>query len=232
MKALSLACTFLSLIPLTQSYEGFARTWVTSSFIANGSGCLLGQETNVAVQEDTLEIILNAMGIELPANSGLPFAQRKFCGISLGIESVPHHFPTKFIQRLAFGARKSANTSAVIVAQTSIGELALPPLELDLPDGLALNEGEKQIEVEYQLSPEIIEPDEWCLAPLQSGLFSSRIVVQGMRASDLDELIIASGRAENALKFSAEVQWTQCPEQNDEPTNETAQLLSQQKSLK
>ncbi len=221
MNVLGCVSACLILVSFSPQPEALGRTWVTDNLAANGNGCLLGQGTKATIENDTLEITLQDMKINLPSFSGLPFAMRRFCSVSLAIESVANHFPRKFAQSLAFGVLKSEGASAVVVAQTTVGDVSLPSLEAQLPAGIQVEEENKRIEFELDLTPDLIVPNEWCADnPIRSDSFSSRIVIQGMRSSDTDTLIIGEGLSGRGLRFSALVEWLPCPELPAESTRE------------
>ena len=221
MNVLGCVSASLVLASFAPQSEALGRTWIIDNFTANGNGCVLGQGTTATTQNDTLEIDLYDMKINLPSFSGLPFAMRRYCSVSLAIESVANHFPKKFAQSLTFGVLKSENASAVVVAQTTVGGVSLPSLEAQLPVGIKIEDENRRIEFELDLTPNIIDPSEWCADnPSRSDSFSSRIVVQGMRSSDTDTLIIGESLVARGLRFSALVEWLPCPELPSSSTHE------------
>jgi hypothetical protein len=181
----------------------------------------MGQGIALTTRNDTLDVILSDMSINLPALAGLPLASRKFCSFTLGMESVTGHFPIKFEQRLAIGVLKSENASAAVVAQTSVGDIALPPLEIQMPAGIRIDEDNKSVEFQIELTPGIVDPDTWCTDGLRSGTFSSRIVTQGLKTSDGDALILGQNNANHSLTFTARVEWLPCPLPPAASTTET-----------
>jgi hypothetical protein len=224
MRPVGFTCTFviLAMAPIKNNLQ--ARTWLTDNFIANGNGCSLGQGTEVSTQLDTLEIIMRDMQILLPSYSGLPFAERKFCNFSLGIESVMSHYPTKFVQNLTFGVHKNKASSGIVIAQSSVGDVPLPPLEALLPAGTELDEEGRTVELAIDLTAGIVDANTWCTNTHSPGNFASRVVVQGLRTSDADSLIVGHDGSRQPLRFSAHVEWLPCSEPTASTTVETAQI--------
>lgn len=224
MKGLGCVSRCLIFAPIALHSESPARTWMTDNFIANGNGCLLGQGAQATTQNDTLDIVLLDMKVNLPAFAGLPFAVRRFCNFSMAIESVANHFPKKFAQSLTFRALKSENASAVVVAQTTVGDVSLPSLEAQLPAGILVDEERKRVELDIDLAPHIVDPIAWCAdGTMRSESFTSRIIIQGMRSSDTETLMIGESLSEQGVRFSALVEWLPCPEPYASSTHEREQ---------
>lgn len=222
MKANLTSFLWLVLTNIAVVHTSEARTWLPDSFIANGSGCLLGaQDTELTVYDDRMLVSLMGLGLRLPAASGRPFADRKFCSLSIEFETVDKHYPQRFFQSLTFGAKKSANASAILIAQSSFGELALPALEFSSPAGAVIDEAQKTVSMEIELIPNLLEPDDWCDNPMQAGVFATRIVAQGFRTSDADDLILAPPNSDQSLTFTAGVDWVPCPNSSDDSTPES-----------
>lgn len=233
MKANPAIFLWLVLTQMAFAHAVEARTWIPESFIANGSGCALGaQDTELVIRDDHIDVSLMGLGIQLPAASGLPFAARKFCSLSIEFETKENHYPRRFFQSFTFGAKKSGNASAILVAQSSFGELALPALEFNSPSGSVIDETPITVSMEIDLIPNLMEPNEWCRHPLQSGVFATRLVAQGFRTSDSDNLIIAPPNSEQSLTFTAGFDWMPCPNVSDDSTPERKPLRQKQTQQK
>lgn len=184
--------------------------WKTTSAVANGNGCQMGDNVALIATGDQVQVIFWNMGVYLPSQSGLPLAQRKACTVSLPAEMTRGFYPSKIRQRLSYGGIKSANASAALSGQTSFFGLALNPLTVNLDAGTVFNEAVAEIASETLFSAQPSAPMTWCSSSFNpSGLLSLRAVAQGMRDSDSEDLLLSSNFYD--LKYSASFEWASCP---------------------
>lgn len=193
-----------------QAAEGQNIRWKTSSAVANGTGCQMGENTALIAAGDQIQVIFWSMGIYLPARSGLPLAQRKACTLSLGADLNRGIYPKEIRQVLNYGGVKSANASAAISGQTTFFGMPLNPLTVALETGTIFNESAAEISSTTSLSASPSQPLTWCAAGFNpSGLLSLRVVTQGSRDSDSEDLLLSSNHYD--LKYTATLAWDSCP---------------------
>lgn len=186
-----------------------AVRWKPDSLIANGNGCPMGDNIISTMVGDEIQLEFSNMGIFLPANSGLAFAQRKACTISVTVEVPPGFYMKGLHQKIRFGGMKSADASAAIAAQGVFYGSPLKPLSLVLETGSIFNNISATVESEDLLNL-ADDPSQRC-APTarQNELTSIRLVTQGLRESDADTLILSAGTTD--LKYNATLLWEACP---------------------
>jgi hypothetical protein len=184
--------------------------WKPEGIAANGTGCQLGENTALILAGDQMQIIFWNMGIYLPANSGLPLAQRKACTVALGAEISGGYYAKGIKQSLRYGGIKSANASAAIAGQSTFFGLPLKPLTVNLENGTPFNEVSAVVESEDGFLASDPSPAMWCLAGFNpSGLLTARVVTQGSRDSDAEDLLLSSHLYD--LKYTATMLWDKCP---------------------
>jgi hypothetical protein len=184
--------------------------WKIEGIVANGTGCKMGDNVAAIIAGDDIQLVFLNMGIYLPANSGLPFAQRKACTVSIAAEIMPGFYVKGLKQKLRFGGKKSMNASAAIAAQGSFFGLPLKPLSVALESGSVFNEISATIESEEKFPARMADASLWCSpAANPNGLLSTRVVTQGLRESDSDDLLLSADMYD--LKYNATLLWEACP---------------------
>lgn len=184
--------------------------WKPEGIAANGTGCQLGENTALILAGEQMQIIFWNMGIYLPANSGLPLAQRKSCTVALGAEISRGYYAKGVKQSLRYGGLKSANASAAIAGQSAFFGLPLKPLTVNLEYGTPFNEVSAVVESEDGFLASAPGSAMWCLPGFNpSGLLTARVVAQGLRDSDAEDLLLSSHMYD--LKYTATMLWDKCP---------------------
>ena len=184
--------------------------WKLETAIANGSGCKLGDNAALIAAGDQVEVIFWNMGIYLPAQSGLPLAQRKTCTLSLAAEMIRGVFPKEIRQKLNYGGVKSLNASAAISGQSTFFGFPLNPLTVTLDSGTTFSESAAEISSITSLTATPSQPLSWCSSSFNpNGLLSLRAVTQGARDSDSEELLLSANQYD--LKYSVTLGWESCP---------------------
>jgi hypothetical protein len=218
MKLSTVATSLIScvILPFLGSHatasEQNAR-WKIEGLVANGNGCQLGDNMAAIIAGDEIQLVFWNMGIYLPANSGLPLAQRKACSVAIAAEIASGFYVKGLKQKLRFGGMKSLNASAAIAAQGSFFGLPLKPLSVVLESGSVFNEISAIIETENNFDARMADAAPWCvLGANPNGLLSTRVVTQGLRESDADDLLLSSQMYD--LKYNATLLWEACPVAN------------------
>jgi len=203
-------------LPATLSAANAAEQnarWKIEGLVANGNGCQMSDNMAAIIAGDEIQLVFWNMGIHLPANSGLPLAQRKACAVAIAAEISPGFYVKGLKQQLRFGGMKSTNASAAIAAQGSLFGLPLKPLSVALESGSVFNELSATIETEDAFPARMANAAPWCASAANpNGLLSTRVVTQGLRESDADDLLLSSHMHD--LKYNAKLLWEPCPATN------------------
>ena len=82
---IKLSAYSLAAFALAGSVAAHAQTarWKVEQAVANGTGCIMGGDTIAIAAGDQIQFIFSNLGVDLPANSGLPFAGRKVCTLAV-----------------------------------------------------------------------------------------------------------------------------------------------------
>jgi hypothetical protein len=208
----NLALTFATLAGIAVSQPVFAQTasWKVERAVANGSGCVMGADTVVIAAGDQVQFIFSNLGVDLPANSGLPFAARKACTIAVPAQIARGYYAANLQQTLYYGGIKSAGASASIATQGTFFGLPVNPLTVSLPYGTTFNNPAAFRQTTNSFIVSAPGPAMWCLPSFNpEGLFTSRLVVQGNKQNDTQNLLLSADQYD--IKFYATMGWLTCP---------------------
>jgi hypothetical protein len=200
---------FLALVPNLQAHAQTAR-WKVERAVANGTGCVMGNDTVVIAAGDQVQFIFSNLGIDLPANSGLPYAARKACTIAVPAQIARGFYAANLQQTIYYGGIKSSGASASIATQGTFFGLPVNPLVVSLPYGTTFNSPAAFRQTTNSFLVSAPGPAMWCLPAFNpEGLFTSRLVVQGNKQNDSQNLLLSADQYD--IKFYATMGWLSCP---------------------
>lgn len=194
------------------SATGWAQTahWKVEQAVANGTGCIMGSDTIAIAAGDQIQFIFSNLGVDLPANSGLPYAARKVCTIAVPAQIARGYYAANLQQSLYYGGIKSAAASASIATQGTFFGIPVNPLVVNLPYGTTFNQPAAYRQTTNSFLVSAPGPAMWCLPAFNPvGLFTSRLVVQGNKSNDSQNLILSADQYD--IKFYATMGWLTCP---------------------
>jgi hypothetical protein len=209
-KYLSVSVAALTMLALSQQATAQTAHWKVERAVANGTGCVMGGDTVVIAAGDQVQFIFSNLGVDLPANSGLPFAARKACTIAVPAQIARGYYAANLQQTLYYGGIKSPGASASIATQGTFFGLAVNPLTVNLPYGMSFNNPAAFRQTTNSFIVSAPGPAMWCLPSFNpEGLFTSRLVVQGNKQSDTQNLLLSADQYD--IKFYATMGWLSCP---------------------
>jgi hypothetical protein len=194
------------------SATGWAQTanWKVQQAVANGSGCVMGADTLAIAAGDQIQFIFSNLGVDLPANSGLPYAARKACTIAVPAQIARGYYAANLQQSIYYGGIKSSGASASIATQGTFFGIPVNPLVVNLPYGTTFNQPAAFRQTTNSFLVSAPGPALWCLPSFNPvGLFTSRLVVQGSKNSDSQTLLLSADQYD--IKFYATMGWITCP---------------------
>ncbi|MEY4064792.1 MAG: hypothetical protein RIR26_1000 [Pseudomonadota bacterium] len=198
--------------PFAFSGAASAQTahWIVEQAVANGTGCIMGSDTLAIAAGDQIQFIFSNLGVDLPANSGLPFAARKACTVAVPAQIARGYYAANLQQSLYYGGIKSAGATASIATQGTFFGLPVNPLVVNLPYGSTFNQPAAYRQTTNSFLVSAPGPAMWCLPAFNPvGLFTSRLVVQGSKSSDNQNLLLSADQYD--IKFYATMGWLTCP---------------------
>jgi hypothetical protein len=194
------------------SAVGLAQTarWKVEQAVANGTGCVMGGDTIAIAAGDQIQFIFANLGVDLPANSGLPFAGRKVCTLAVPAQIARGYYAANLQQSLYYGGIKTPGASASIATQGTFFGIPVNPLVVNLPYGTMFNQPAAYRQTTNSFLVTAPGPAMWCLPAFNPvGLFTSRLVVQGSKTSDSQNLLLSADQYD--IKFYATMGWLTCP---------------------
>lgn len=184
--------------------------WKKDTAVANGTGCQMGENIELITAGDQIQVIYSDMGIHLPAQSGLPLAQRKTCSIAMSVQTSPKIYPKSILQILNYGGFKSANATAAIAGQTTLFGIPLDPLLVILAKGTIFETRSAELSLTTPLSVDSLRAVDWCSSSFNpNGLVTLRADAQGVRDSDTEDLLLGAGQYD--MKYTSGFVWEKCP---------------------
>lgn len=204
----------LSLLGASLSLSGAAAAqtahWIVEQAVANGTGCVMGSDTLAIAAGDQIQFIFSNLGVDLPANSGLPYAARKACTVAVPAQIARGFYAANLQQSIYYGGIKSAGATASIATQGTFFGLPVNPLVVNLPYGTTFNQPAAYRQTTNSFLVSAPGPAMWCLPSFNPrGLFTSRLVVQGSKSSDSQNLLLSADQYD--IKFYATMGWLSCP---------------------
>lgn len=216
MKNFTFNRAFLGLvIAAAPAFQATAQTahWKVERAVANGSGCVMGADTVAIAAGDQIQFIFSNLGVDLPANSGLPFAARKACTLAVPAQIARGYYAANLQQTIYYGGIKSPGASASIATQGTFFGLPVNPLVVSLPYGTTFNNPAAFRQTTNAFLVNAPGPAMWCLPSFNpEGLFTSRLVVQGNKQNDTQNLLLSADQYD--IKFYATMGWLTCPARN------------------
>lgn len=198
-----------SLLPTAAALAQTAH-WKVEQAVANGTGCVMGRDTVVIAAGDQVQFIFSNLGVDLPANSGLPYAARRACTIAVPAQIARGYYAANLQQTIYYGGIKSAGASASIATQGTFFGLPVNPLIVNLPYGTTFNNPAAFRQTTNHFLVSAPGPAMWCLPAFNPvGLFTSRLVVQGNKQNDMQNLLLSADQYD--IKFYATMGWLTCP---------------------
>ncbi|NBO38071.1 hypothetical protein EBU99_05765 [bacterium] len=201
-----------ALFTVAAQSAAFAQTahWKVEQAVANGTGCVMGSDTVAIAAGDQIQFIFSNLGVDLPANSGLPFAARKACTIAVPAQIARGYYAANLQQSIYYGGIKSPGASASIATQGTFFGIPVNPLVVNLPYGTSFNSPAAFKQTTNSFLVSAPGPAMWCLPSFNPvGLFTSRLVVQGSKNSDTQNLLLSADQYD--IKFYATMGWITCP---------------------
>ena len=207
---MAIASAALATLALSQTALAQTAQWKVDRAVANGTGCVMGGDTVVIAAGDQVQFIFSNLGVDLPANSGLPFAARKACTIAIPAQIARGYYAANLQQTLYYGGIKSPGAQASIATQGTFFGLPVNPLTVSLPYGTSFNNPAAFRQTTNSFIVSAPGPAMWCLPSFNpEGLFTSRLVVQGNKQNDTQNLLLSADQYD--IKFYATMGWLTCP---------------------
>ncbi len=168
-----------------------AVTWDVDRAIIAGSGCMKDVSAFAIQNGDELSILFTSLGVDLPAGSHLPNAQRKSCAIRVPTQIEGGLYVSELIQEISYGVTKSSRSRGALATVSSFFGMNVGVHQINLPYGTALNEPLIQSRREDHFLVDSTWHDGFCRQqrPL-NGLYSANMAVSGQRSSDREDLIM------------------------------------------
>lgn len=170
----------------------------------------MGADTIAIAAGDQNQFIFSNLGVDLPANSGLPYASRKACTLAVPAQIARGFYAANLQQTLYYGGIKSSGALASIATQGTFFGLPVNPLVVNLPYGTTFNQPAAYRQTTNAFLVSAPGSAMWCLPSFNPvGLFTSRLVVQGSKTSDSQNLLLSADQYD--IKFYATMGWLSCP---------------------
>lgn len=200
----------MSLLGLSATSWAQTANWKVAQAVANGTGCVMGADTVAIAAGDQIQFIFSNLGVDLPANSGLPYAARKACTIAVPAQIARGYYAANLQQSIYYGGIKTSGASASIATQGTFFGIPVNPLVVNLPYGTTFNQPTAFRQTTNSFLVSAPGPALWCLPSFNPvGLFTSRLVVQGSKNSDRQTLLLSADQYD--IKFYATMGWITCP---------------------